>query len=47
MFGCKDWDGVDGMVFVFYFYVEWIGYWGEGMGFVGLNLVIGIEIDIW
>lgn len=45
--GCKDDVGVDGMVFIFVFSVNLIGWRGEGIGFVGLWLFIGIEIDIW
>lgn len=47
MVGCQDGDGVDGMVFMFVNRLNWIGYRGEGIGFVGLSFFFGIEIDIW
>ena len=45
--GCKDADGADGMVFVFYPGEGAIGRAGEGMGFRGLVPSLGIEIDTW
>ena len=45
--GCKDSDGADGIVFMFYPYSRRTGYQGEGMGFGGLRPSLGIELDTW
>lgn len=45
--GCKDRDGADGIVFIFYPYPIRTGYQGEGMGFGGLEPSLGIELDTW
>ncbi len=47
MFGCKDEEGADGIVFVFSPYSQLTGFQGEGMGFAGLQPSLGIEIDTW
>jgi len=47
VFGCKDRDGADGMVFIFLPRQVSTGYQGEGMGFGGLRPSLGIEIDTW
>ncbi|MCR9286659.1 MAG: OmpA family protein [Bacteroidetes bacterium] len=45
--GCKDNDGADGIVFMFYPYTKRTGHQGEGMGFGGLKPSLGIELDTW
>lgn len=47
VFGCKDRNGADGIVFVFHPHARRTGYQGEGMGFAGLEPSLGIEIDTW
>lgn len=47
LFGCKNEDGADGVVFIFSPYSELTGRPGEGMGFSGLYPSLGIEIDTW
>jgi len=44
--GCKDDEGADGIVFVFTPFAR-TGFWGEGMGFAGLNPSLGIEFDTY
>ncbi|MFK7978801.1 MAG: L-type lectin-domain containing protein [Saprospiraceae bacterium] len=44
--GCKDEEGADGIVFVFTPFAR-TGFWGEGMGFAGLNPSLGIEFDTY
>lgn len=46
-FGCKDADGADGIVFGFQPINTSIGQQGEGMGFLGVNPSIGIEMDTY
>jgi gliding motility-associated-like protein len=46
-FGCKDADGADGIVFGFQPVSTSIGAQGEGMGFLGVNPSIGIEMDTY
>ena len=45
--GCKDFEGADGMVFVFHTEDDYTGYRGEGIGFSGLAPSLGIEIDTY
>lgn len=45
--GCKDHNGADGIVFVFYPYSRRMGFKGEGIGFGGLVPSLGIELDTW
>ena len=47
MLGCEDFDGADGMFFVFHTEPNYNGYKGEGIGFGGLSPSLGIEIDTW
>jgi len=47
VFGEKDLDGADGIVFVFYPRLANTGSWGEGMGFRGLRPSLGIEFDTY
>jgi gliding motility-associated-like protein len=46
-FGCKDANGADGIVFGFQPVSTSIGSVGEGMGFLGVNPSLGIEMDTW
>lgn len=45
-FGCKDYNGADGMVFIFHPELT-TGYAGEGMGFGRLAPSFGIEMDTY
>lgn len=45
--GCKDEDGADGIVFVFYPSLARTGGRGENMGFGGLRPSLGIEFDTY
>lgn len=47
IFGEKDLDGADGIVFVFHPRVAITGWRGEGMGFSGLRPSLGIEFDTY
>ncbi|MEL7123156.1 MAG: hypothetical protein AAFO07_27150 [Bacteroidota bacterium] len=47
VFGDKDLDGADGIVFAFYPQMARTGYAGEGMGFAGLIPSLGIEFDTY
>ncbi len=47
VFGEKDLDGADGIVFVFHPRVAITGWRGEGMGFSGLRPSLGIEFDTY
>jgi len=47
LFGCKDEEGADGIVFIFHPQKIPSGYKGEGMGFGGLTPSLGIEIDTY
>ncbi len=47
VFGKKDLDGADGIVFVFHPRVAITGWRGEGMGFSGLRPSLGIEFDTY
>ena len=47
VFGEKDLDGADGIVFVFHPRVAITGFRGEGMGFSGLRPSLGIEFDTY
>ena len=47
LFGCKDAEGADGLVFIFSPFNGLTGRPGEGMGFGGLYPSLGIEIDTW
>ena len=47
LFGCKDSEGADGVVFIFSPFNEITGRPGEGMGFAGLYPSLGIEVDTW
>jgi len=44
--GCKDDEGADGIVFVFTPFAR-TGFWGEGMGFAGIQPSLGIEFDTY
>jgi gliding motility-associated-like protein len=46
-FGCKDADGADGIVFGFQPISTSVGAVGEGMGFLGVQPSIGIEMDTY
>ena len=46
-FGCEDWEGADGIVFVFTSQKPKTGFQGEGMGFGGLPTSLGIEMDTY
>ena len=45
--GCRDFDGADGIVFVFHPSRRALGEAGEGMGFSGLVPSLGIELDTY
>ena len=45
--GCRDEDGADGIVFVFFPHRRALGRMGEGMGFYGVRPSLGIELDTY
>lgn len=45
--GCKDFNGADGLVFVFTTQSPSVGFQGEGIGFGGLRPSLGIELDTY
>ena len=47
LLGCRDEDGADGIVFVFFPQQRALGRMGEGMGFYGLRPSLGIELDTY
>lgn len=47
VFGCKDYEGADGIVFVLTTRLPATGFQGEGMGFGGLKPSLGIELDTY
>lgn len=46
-FGCTDWEGADGIAFVFTSKLPRTGFQGEGLGYGGLKPSLAIEMDTY